>query len=185
MARGRLRIEKAGPSRPGRRLAVLPVAALVAIAMVACGGDDKEDTEGASGQSATTAAAVTTVAPAATTTTAAKATVATTSNPALGTILVDSAGKTLYVFDRDTGGTSSCTGNCAVTWPALVLPSGTTTPVAGSGVSGLGAVARPDDATKMQVTLGGKPLYNFSGDAAPGDTKGDGVGGTWHVAKPS
>ncbi len=153
--------------------------------MAACGDDGEDEPEGA-GQSVTTAAAVTTVAPAAaTTTTAAKATVATASNTALGTILVDSAGKTLYVFDRDTGGASSCTGNCAVTWPALVLPSGTTTPVAGSGVNGLGVVARPDDASKMQVTLGGKPLYTFSGDTAAGDTKGDGVGGTWHVAKPS
>ncbi len=91
----------------------------------------------------------------------------------------------LYTWDRDTGPTSTCTGNCAATWPPLVLASGTTTPVPGTGVSELTTSPRPDDATKMQVVWKGKPLYYYAADTAPGDTKGDGVGGTWHVAKPS
>ena len=33
----------------------------------------------------------------------------------------------------------------------------------------------------MQVTLDGHPLYHFSGDAAAGDTNGNGIGGIWHV----
>jgi predicted lipoprotein with Yx(FWY)xxD motif len=99
--------------------------------------------------------------------------------------MVDATGKTLYTFDKDTSATSSCTGGCAATWPALVLPSGTTTPVAGAGLNGLTAVARPDDATKTQVAWNGKPLYTYAADTAPGDTKGDGVGGIWHVAKPA
>ncbi|MFN2506874.1 MAG: hypothetical protein ABR540_22120, partial [Acidimicrobiales bacterium] len=86
---------------------------------------------------------------------------------------------------RDTGGASACAGNCANTWPPLLLPAGTTTPVAGSGVAGLGTVPRPDDATRMQVTAGGKPLYTFASDTGPGDAKGDGVGGTWHAARPA
>ena len=107
-----------------------------------------------------------------------------TANSSLGTIFVDGAGKTLYTWDRDSGGQSACTGNCAVTWPPLMLPPGTTAPVAGPGVSLLTVVARPDDATKLQVVWDGKPLYYYAAYTAPGDVKGDGVGGTWHVAKP-
>ena len=58
-------------------------------------------------------------------------------------------------------------------------------PVAGAGVGNLTATARPDDATKMQGVWNNKPLYTYAGDTAPGETKGDGVGGTWHVAKPA
>jgi len=90
-----------------------------------------------------------------------------------------------HTFDKDTTGTSACTGNCAGTWPPLVLQSGASAPVAAPGLTNLGAVARPDDATKMQVVWNGKPLYTYAADAAPGDTKGDGVGGIWHVAKPA
>jgi predicted lipoprotein with Yx(FWY)xxD motif len=163
-------------------MVALAVSASLAFTMAAC-GDDEDDTT-AAGSSQTTA---TTAAAAATTTTAAaRATVATASNATLGTtILVDGAGRTLYTFDRDTGPTSSCTGGCAATWPPLVLPAGATAPVAGSGVTGLTVAARPDDPTKMQVVFGGKPLYTYAADTAPGEAKGDGVGGNWHVAKPA
>lgn len=172
-----------------RRLSAVLLGATMAMAMAACGSSDKTTTAG--GQTAqtatTTATTPATVAPAATTTTAAaKATVATANNASLGTILVDATGKTLYTFDKDTSTTSSCTGGCAATWPAVVLPSGATTAVAGTGVGTLSVAARPDDATKMQVVLNGKPLYTYALDTAPGDTKGDGAGGgAWHVAKPA
>ena len=166
---------------------MVAVAGALAVALAACGKDDTPTTT-ASGQSATTVTAapvVSTVAPVVTTT-APKPTVATASNATLGTILVDPAsGKTLYIRDSDPAGTSSCTGSCAATWPPLVLATGTTAPVAASGITGLTAAARPDDATKMQVLSSGKPLYTYAGDAAAGDTKGDGVGGVWHVAKAS
>lgn len=167
-----------------RRLAAVLFSATLAMGMAAC-GDDDEPVTSAGGQTPTTTGATTaSTAAAAVTTTRPQATVATATSP-LGTILVDSAGKTLYTWDRDTGPTSTCTGNCAATWPPLVLTSGTTTPVPGTGVSGLTTSPRPDDATKMQVVWNGKPLYYYAADTAPGDTKGDGVGGTWHVAKPS
>lgn len=171
--------------RRGRRaVTALAVAASLSFAMAACGDDDDEPTVAGGSQSATTAAPVTTV-PATTTSAAARASVATASNATFGTILVDAAGKTLYVWDRDTGPTSTCTGGCAGTWPPLVLPAGVTAPVAGPGVTGLTVAARPDEATKMQVVWNGKPLYTYLADTAAGETKGDGVGGTWHVAKPS
>ena len=170
----------------GGRLAVVALSASLAMAMVAC-GDDDDPTTTASGGAQTGGTTATTAAPQAATTpttAAARPTVATASS-SLGTIFVDSAGKTLYTFDRDTGPTSSCTGQCAVTWPPLLLPAGTNAPVAGPGVSQLTAAARPDDATKMQVVWNGKPLYYYVADTAAGDTKGEGVGGVWHVAKQS
>jgi predicted lipoprotein with Yx(FWY)xxD motif len=155
--------------------------ATLALGMVACGDDEEPTVAGGAQTGATTAS--TAAAAATTTTAAAKATVA-TANTSLGTVFVDSAGKTLYTWDRDTNGANSqCTGNCAITWPPLVLPAGTTTPVAGQGVSLLTTAPRPDDATKLQVAWDNKPLYTYAADTAPGDVKGDGVGGTWHVAK--
>jgi len=153
------------------------------MAMSACGKSDTPVTSAAGNQTASTTP--TTLAPAPTTTAAPKATVA-TANSSLGTIFVDATGKTLYTWDKDTSPTSTCTGGCAATWPALVLPAGTTTAVAGPGVTGtMTVVARSDDATKMQVVWNGKPLYNYAADTAAGDVKGDGVGGVWHVAKPA
>ena len=161
-----------------RRLSAVLLSATLAFGMAACGDDDETtETGGAQTQATTPTTAATT------TTAAPKATVA-TANSSLGTILVDGAGKTLYTWDRDTGPASTCTGNCAATWPPLVLPAGVTTPVAGAGVSTLTVAPRPDDATKMQVNWSGKPLYYYAADTAAGDVKGDGVGGTWHVVKP-
>jgi predicted lipoprotein with Yx(FWY)xxD motif len=146
----------------------------------ACGDDDDETTASQGTQAPTTAAAGPATTRAATpTTAAAQATVATAQNPQFGTILVDSSGRALYTFDRDTGGTSACTGNCATTWPPLMVPA-SGTPVAGPGVAALGTAAR-DSGT--QVTIAGKPLYVYAGDGRPGDVTGDGVGGVWHVAK--
>jgi predicted lipoprotein with Yx(FWY)xxD motif len=162
------------------RLSAVLLSATLGMAMAACGNNDDPVTTSAGGQTAATTPP--TLAP--TTTAAPKATVATATS-SLGTIFVDATGKTLYTWDKDTGPTSTCTGNCAATWPALVLAGGTTTPVAGTGVTGTMTVsARPDDATKMQVVWNGKPLYTYAADTAAGDVKGDGVGGTWHVAKP-
>lgn len=162
------------------------LSASLALTVAACGDDDNPITTGAGDQGSATT--TTTEAAAGTTTTAAAAAHATvaTATSSLGTILVDASGKTLYTWDRDTGPTSTCTGACAATWPPLVLPAGTNAPVAGAGVGGTLTLApRPDDATRMQVLFNGKPLYTYAADAAPGDTKGDGVGGTWHVAKPA
>lgn len=161
-----------------RRLSAVVLTATLAMGMAACGDDDDPTTTSAGQTGGTTA---TTAAPA-TTAPAAKPTVKTAST-SLGTVLVDGDGKTLYTWDRDTGPASTCTGNCAATWPPLVLASGVTTPVAGPGVSLLTTAPRPDDATKLQVNWDGKPLYYYAADTAPGDVKGDGVGGTWHVVK--
>jgi predicted lipoprotein with Yx(FWY)xxD motif len=98
-----------------------------------------------------------------------------------GMALVDEDGKTLYLFEADKNGTSTCTGPCAAAWPP-VTTSGA--PQAGSGVdkSLLGTVKR-DDGTE-QVTYNGHPLYYFVGDTGPGMDKGQGskaFGAGWYA----
>lgn len=97
----------------------------------------------------------------------------------LGKILVDSQGRTLYLFEKDTGTTSTCTGDCAVNWPPL-LASGTPTLGSGADASMIGTSMRADG--KSQVTYNGHPLYRFQKDTKPGDTNGEGLnafGGSW------
>lgn len=100
-----------------------------------------------------------------------------------GSILVDSSGKSLYIFTSDTqnGGTSTCSADCLTNWPALLS---TEAPTAGNGVDAamLGTIARDDGST--QVTYNGWPLYYYSGDTAPGDINGQGVGGKWYLVAP-
>jgi predicted lipoprotein with Yx(FWY)xxD motif len=105
-------------------------------------------------------------------------------NAQLGNVLVDSRGMTLYTFKSDApGGKSTCTGQCAVNWPPLLVAPGAQ-PSAGTGVtaSKLGTITRPDGAT--QVTYNNMPLYFFFKDKAPGDVNGQGVGSVWYVATP-
>jgi hypothetical protein len=97
--------------------------------------------------------------------------------------VVDQSGRTTYMFDRDVAGsgTAACLGACAAVWPPLTAIG---SPSAGPGISGsVGVITRADG--KRQVTLNGRPLYEFSGDHAAGDANGDGFGGVWHVARPS
>ena len=101
----------------------------------------------------------------------------------LGKIVVDGGGYTVYTWDRDTTSTSGCTGGCAGTWPAVLVPDGTPTPIPADGVTGTLASSARSDGGGNQLTLDGKPLYRYAADAAPGEAKGDGVGGVWHVVK--
>jgi predicted lipoprotein with Yx(FWY)xxD motif len=97
----------------------------------------------------------------------------------LGDILVDAEGVTLYVFDSDTDGTSTCYEDCAANWPAL---TGEVTAGEGVDESLLGTTERDDGET--QVTYADRPLYYFAGDQAAGDTNGQGVGDAWWVMGP-
>jgi Secreted repeat of unknown function len=68
-------------------------------------------------------------------------------------------------------------------WPPLIVHSSKTKLVAGSGVHGHLGILRRSNGT-LQVTLGGLPLYHFSGDSAKGTSNGENIhsfGGTWHV----
>ena len=88
----------------------------------------------------------------------------------------------LYRFDNDSPGESACTGDCAENWPPLSAPEGASV-LPGLGVGGTLATIERDDGT-LQVTYNDAPLYYYSGDSAPGDKEGDGIGGVWHLAQP-
>lgn len=98
----------------------------------------------------------------------------------LGTILVTVDGQTLYGFTQDTQGeSSSCSGGCLETWPALLV-EGDAVP-AGLDAAVFDVVTRDDGG--VQLTAGGWPLYTYAPDA-PGDTSGQGVGDVWWVVAP-
>ena len=106
-------------------------------------------------------------------------------NTGLGNILVDSKGRTLYLFQKDTGMTSTCSGACATAWPPL-RASGKPTAGSGAKASLLGTTPRSDG--KPQVTYAGHPLYGYQGDSKAGDTNGQGINGfgaPWYVLSPS
>ncbi len=109
------------------------------------------------------------------------AAVAVSSSADLGDFVVDADGRTLYVFLNDSPGTSACADECATNWPPATAERGS--PSAGEGVTAeLGTIERDDGG--LQLTLAGWPLYRYAGDAAAGDTAGEGVGGVWFVARP-
>ncbi|PKB72472.1 MAG: hypothetical protein BZY87_00005, partial [SAR202 cluster bacterium Io17-Chloro-G6] len=99
-------------------------------------------------------------------------------NSDLGTILVDRAGRSLYLFTRDELGVSNCAGGCALTWPPLITVGD---PVPGDGVDDgrIGTTVRSDGSN--QVTYNGWPLYYYASDEKPGDAMGQGLGSVWFV----
>jgi predicted lipoprotein with Yx(FWY)xxD motif len=153
--------------RPLTFLASAPLIPLVALAIAACGGG---------GAATASSAPKTSTDPSATVGVA---------NSSLGSILVNSNGRTLYLFKADVGGKSACTGACAAAWPPLVA---TSKPTAGAGLtpSKLGTSARSDGT--QQVTYNGHPLYLFVKDTKAGQTNGQGVtafGAAWFALTPS
>ena len=162
-------------SRPTRALLALAALTLTAAACSSDDGDASTTTTTPTTESSTT---VTT----ATDTTEASGSPATVevAESDLGQILT-SEGRTLYIFMPDNGGAPTCNDDCATTWPPLVADAA---PTVGEGLDvALFASATRDDGDD-QVTVDGWPLYFFSGDAAAGDTNGQGVGGIWYVVGP-
>ncbi|MEV7170936.1 SCO0930 family lipoprotein [Streptomyces sp. NPDC093224] len=103
-------------------------------------------------------------------------------NDQLGKIVTDSAGLTLYRFDKDANKPpkSNCEGDCAKTWP--VVAAGDATAAEGMDPAVLGEVERSDGS--KQLTIGGWPAYRYAKDTKAGDVNGQGVGGTWFALAP-
>ncbi len=104
---------------------------------------------------------------------------------ALGTVLVDGQGRTLYRFLKDKGRRSRCSGACAQNWPPQTT-SGRPHAAGRAKASLLSTVRRAGGA--RQVDYAGHPLYRFAGDSGPGQTAGQGIeafGGRWYVVAPS
>ena len=164
-------------------LGLVAVAALVA---TACGDSDGADSTTAAPETTAVATtqppatdAPTTEAPATSAPAAAGLSVASSD---LGDILVAGEGRTLYLFLPDGGGDSVCYDECEQNWPVFYQDA-LGTPGDGIDSSLLGTTDRTDGT--VQVTYGGSPLYFFAGDAAAGDTNGQGIGDVWYVVAPS
>lgn len=100
-----------------------------------------------------------------------------------GTYLVGPNGLSLYVFDNDSPNHTACSGGgCAGAWPALTVANGEA-PVAGEGVTGT-LTTFDRGGGVMQVQYNDRPLYFYSSDSQPGQTRGDGVNDVWHLATP-
>jgi predicted lipoprotein with Yx(FWY)xxD motif len=193
---------KRNPRQIYGQLATIAIVALVAAVLAAgCGGGkssaDKTATAAAKAGAATatkpasTAAATATKAPAATATKAPAA----TNTPgaatptlkigqvaAIGSVLTNPAGLTLYTYKDDVAnsGQSSVPAAIAPNWPPLAI---TGSPVAPSGLPGqLGSFTRPDGS--KQVMYKGMPLYTFVGDTQPGQANGQGLLNLWFAATP-
>src|SRR5690606_37637744 len=89
---------------------------------------------------------------------------------------VDGSGATLYTFDKDTKGKSACDASCAQNWPPALAESN-------HKAAGDWSLDQTHDG-KQQWAYKGQPLYRFVKDEKPGDAKGDGIRGLWHIAKP-
>jgi len=102
-------------------------------------------------------------------------------DPALGDILTDPKGMTLYLFTKDTvPGARTCCDPCAANWPPFTAdePLGLPGRVEGE----LTTITRTDGTT--QIAYNGIPLYYFAKDTQPGETNGQGVGDVWYVVHP-
>jgi predicted lipoprotein with Yx(FWY)xxD motif len=141
---------------------------LAALAVAGCGGGGKSSASSGPPKTASGGAATVGV-----------------SNAGLGNILVNSKGRTLYLFSRDSGTMSECNGACAVNWPPL-RAAGKPTIGSGATASLISTSTRSDGV--HQVTYNGHPLYLFKGDSKPGDTNGEGLnafGGSWFALSPA
>ena len=96
----------------------------------------------------------------------------------LGTILVTSSGKTLYVDKADKPPHFACTGGCQSIWPPLKA-NGTLKATGGAMAADLGKVKGPGG---EQVTYKGHPLYTFVSDSKSNPTSGEGQNGFFVVS---
>lgn len=153
------------PVSPIRLLGTAILALTASLALAACGGTPAATTPTPSSASAVT--------------------IKTASVTGLGTILVNSQGRTLYMLSSESDGHLTCTNanSCTRYWFEVNLPSGTKSASAGSGAQSA-LLGTETGATGTVVTYNGWPLYTYSGDTAAKQANGEGLksyGGTWYV----
>ncbi len=158
--------------RPSR-VALLAVAAAATVGLSACGGASG-DYEYRPPTPADAVAATPQVGTVLTANSTAK----------LGTVVVDGQGYTLYRSDDDSTRppVSNCADECARQWPPVLATPGAPLNLEGVAEDAVGTINRPDGS--VQLTLGGWPVYRYSGDARPGSVSGQGVTGGWSAVKP-
>jgi predicted lipoprotein with Yx(FWY)xxD motif len=157
-----------------RVASVFAVAVLGAAGLTACGGGNGYSSSG-SGNSAPASPSASE--PAAGT---AKLGVATVGS--YGKVVVDGNGRTVYVFDKDTHGTSNCSGDCLAQWPPVPAGNGTAQ-LTGIEPSLITTITRSDGS--KQLAINGMPLYRFAKDSNAGEANGQAVLGLWWVVAPN
>lgn len=149
--------------------AFLPLAIAGVLGLAAC------SSSGGQGSSSTTASA------------GGAATTVQIRSSAVGDVLTDRDGRTLYTSDQEHRQVLCRSAACTAIWVPLTVAAGAQ-PSAPSGLAApLGVITRPGG--RAQVTLGGQPLYRFSFDRRAGQAGGDrqadsfdGTSFTWHAA---
>lgn len=104
-----------------------------------------------------------------------------------GTVLVNSAGHTLYAFMKDKRSKVTCTGSCASYWPALKQAGMHKATARGSAKASL-IGSDKDPSGGRVVTYDKWPLYAYVGDTSAGTAAGEGKnlnGGRWYMLSPS
>jgi len=151
-------------TKPTSLLLAVVALALVALVVAGCGGDDNGTASASPNPSG--------------------ATVGVSDIDGLGKVLVDSQGRTVYLFEKDTGPASTCSGACAIDWPPVTANGKPTT---GDGVTASMVSTSKRSDGQAQVIYDGHPLYRFDGDSEPGDATGqnvDAFGAKWFVLSP-
>jgi predicted lipoprotein with Yx(FWY)xxD motif len=158
----------------------LPALAALAVCLSACASTPSSSAGSAYGGSTATSAAGPTASSGSTAMTSQpKTAMLTIRKTKIGYVLANAQGYTLYWYSKDVkgSGSSTCTGQCLTTWPAL---AGKPAAVSGIKLNGiLGTITRPGGT--IQATYNGYPLYLYAGDSGPGAVTGNDIGGVWHV----
>lgn len=150
---------------------LLAIASVVALGLVAAGCGGGSSSSSATGGVAGAEHSISTAA------------VMTRKISGLGTVLVNSKGRTLYVFMKDARSRVTCTGSCASFWPPLKWTS-TSKPTAGGAAKSSLLSSDKNPSGGRVVTYNKWPLYTYVGDSAAGQSKGEGQnlnGGKWYV----
>ncbi|HJQ50843.1 MAG TPA: hypothetical protein VJ838_10050 [Gaiellaceae bacterium] len=114
------------------------------------------------------------------------ATVMTRKVSGLGVVLVNSKGRTLYVFMKDAHSRVTCTGQCASFWPPLKWKSASKPTAGGTAKRSLLGTDKNPSGGRV-VTYNKWPLYTYSGDSGAGQANGENQtlnGGKWYVISP-
>jgi predicted lipoprotein with Yx(FWY)xxD motif len=103
-------------------------------------------------------------------------------NQALGQVVLDGRGFTLYRSDKDTTNPvkSTCEAECSREFPPVLANDRIQFQNLNPAL--IGTVARKDG-TK-QVTVGNRPVYRFSKDVVPGMFNGHGAKNSWFAIAP-
>lgn len=153
-----------------KHLATLASVGVIAVVVAGCGSSGGGSSNSSSAKSAASSSSGPTV---------------TAASTSLGKIITDGKGRTLYLFAKDTGPKSNCSGACATYWPPYTASS---RPATAGGISAGAITLVKRSNGSEQVALDGHPLYYFQGDQSAGQINGQGMnafGAKWWTVSPS